>query len=71
MIAAFACKGAECVVWHAPRVSVLDGGFPAWVAEGFPVATEEVSSEEVDAAAVAARSPNPSGSYPAKLQVCE
>ena len=52
------------------RVSVLDGGFPAWTAEGFPVDTQAASEEEVDAAAAAARSPNASGAYPAKLQVC-
>ena len=51
------------------RVAVLDGGFPAWTAEGFPIDTSPVSEEEVDAAASAARGPATSTSYPAKLRV--
>ena len=59
--------------WRKPlcpaRVAVLDGGLPAWKAEGYPLKTAEVSEDEVDAAAAAARQPGASGRYPAKLQV--
>ena len=52
------------------RVAVLDGGFPAWQAKGYPVDSEGVSDAEVDAAAHAARQSKPSQArYPAKLQV--
>jgi 3-mercaptopyruvate sulfurtransferase SseA len=51
------------------RVAVLDGGLPAWKAEGYPLDTADVSEDEVDAAAAAARQPGASGRYPAKLQV--
>lgn len=51
------------------RVAVLDGGYPAWQAEGLPIDNEPVEDEPVDAAAQAAASPPASTSYPAKLQV--
>ncbi len=52
------------------RVAVLDGGFPAWQAKGYPVDSEAVSDADVDAAAHAARqSKSSQARYPAKLQV--
>ena len=52
------------------RVAVLDGGFPAWQANDYPVDSETLSDAEVDAAAYAARQSPPRPSrYPAKLQV--
>lgn len=52
------------------RVAVLDGGFPAWQAKGYPVDSEAVSDADVDAGAHAARqSKSSQARYPAKLQV--
>ncbi|CAL8463926.1 g3461 [Coccomyxa elongata] len=50
------------------RVAVLDGGFPAWQAEGLPIDSKPVEDDTVDAAAQAAARPPASISYPAKLQ---
>lgn len=50
------------------RVTVLDGGYPAWQAEGLPIESDPVDDDTVDAAAQAAASSPASTSYPAKLQ---
>ena len=56
----------------AYRVAVLDGGFPAWQAKGYPIDSEAVSNADVDAAAHAARQSTSSSSrYQAKLQVMQ
>jgi thiosulfate/3-mercaptopyruvate sulfurtransferase len=57
-------------VWPC-RVAVLDGGFPAWQAKGYPTDTEPVGDADIEAAVHAAR--QSSGSphrYQAQLQVC-
>lgn len=52
------------------RVAVLDGGYPAWKAQGLPIDSSPVSNADVEGPAQAARNPPASTSYTAKLQVC-
>ena len=52
------------------RVVVLDGGFPAWTARALPTDSESLPEHEMDAAAVAAKSPPPETKFQANLQVC-
>lgn len=55
---------------HRRRVSVLDGGFPAWSAEGFPVSrSTPADGNEISAPGEAAHHPPASPSYNAHLLV--
>ena len=62
--------GVNNIVWPC-RVAVLDGGFPAWQAKGYPIDSEPVGDADIESAVHAARqslgSPH---RYQAKLQVC-
>lgn len=51
------------------RVSVLDGGFPAWAGADLPVETSPVSDDQLNVAASTAASPPASTSYHATLNV--
>ena len=51
------------------RVAVLDGGFPAWEAQGLPVDDSSISKEAVEAAAAACAKPPSTSKYAAHLQV--
>eukprot|EP00884_Botryococcus_braunii_P018921 jgi/Botrbrau1/5712/Bobra.0071s0043.1 len=49
-------------------VAVLEGGLPAWKAEGRPLETTPVPDQAIEAPAIAAANPPPSATYKAKLQ---
>ncbi len=51
------------------RVAVLDGGLPAWKAQGLPVDESPVTDDVLEAPAAAAANPPASTKYRAKLQV--
>lgn len=53
----------------AGRVSVLDGGFPAWAADGLPVDSSPVPDDQLSAAGRAATSSPASTHYRAELNV--
>jgi thiosulfate/3-mercaptopyruvate sulfurtransferase len=62
--------GEDNIFWPC-RVAVLDGGFPAWQAKGYPIDSESVGDADIEAAVHAARqSPGSPHRYQAKLQVC-
>lgn len=50
-------------------MAVLEGGLPAWKAEGRPLETSPVSDRDREAPALAAASPPASSRYKARLQV--
>ena len=53
------------------RIAVLDGGLPAWLAEGYQMDETPVSHDQIEAAVNAARQPPAKPQYQAHLQVSD